>query len=258
MQPSQREAVRRPAPTRFRAREQAGGLSGGEAFVGFLDAEVAGLQQAAEMAGGKIGFNPVAESDQRSAWTRERGGDSWAERDWPLVAEGFFPDQCHVRIRHTRDFDLVQRRAARQNPAEHLFDLRFTAAGMKERDLRLWRRLRRDSGRLHQERERIRRAIRRDALGHARRQTSRHNETGQLERTRTDPFARHRVNQRALERAPRRIRQLRPAILRLNRAPVQVLHGLFVNDGHVAAALLFKEVFVRPEQRNELGVLGRR
>src|SRR5439155_25292716 len=129
------------------AREQASGLSCGEALVDFVDAEVARLQQATEMAGRKIGFNPVAESDQPSTWTRERGGDSWSERHRPVVADGLFPDHCHLRIGRTGDFDLVQRRAARQNPAEDFFDLRFTAAGMKERDVRLWRRLRRRSGR---------------------------------------------------------------------------------------------------------------
>jgi hypothetical protein len=44
------------------------------------------------------------------------------------------------------------------------------------------------------------------------------------------------------------IRQFGPAILRLNRAPVDVRQRFGVNRGDVAALVLFQELFIRGEQ----------
>ena len=110
VKPSKREAIRRASPAGLRAREQTSGLSRREAFVLFVNAEVARLQQAAEMAGREIRFDPVAQSDQRSAGTREGRRDAWAQRDRPVVAKRLLPDQRHVRVRRAGDFDLIERR----------------------------------------------------------------------------------------------------------------------------------------------------
>src|SRR6266851_372806 len=131
VKPSQREAICRTPPTGFGTSQQTSGLSRGESFAFFAHSEVARLKQATEMAGRKIRFDPVAKSDQRSTRTGKGGGDAWPKRHRPIVAECLLPDQRHVSIRRAGDFDLIQRHASSENPAEDFLDLRFTAAGVE-------------------------------------------------------------------------------------------------------------------------------
>ena len=132
-QARERQGVRGAPPAGFRPRERARGLARGEPFL-LLDADIARLQQAAEVARREVGFDPVAEADQRASRPRERGGNAGAERDRPVVAQRLFPDERDVRIRGARDLHLVERRPGGQNPPKDLFDLRFATAGMEQVD----------------------------------------------------------------------------------------------------------------------------
>ena len=96
-QARERQGVRGAPPAGFRPRERARGLTRGEPFLLF-DADIAGLQQAAEVARREVGFDPVAEADQRASRPRERGGNAGAERDRPVMAQRLFPDERDVRI----------------------------------------------------------------------------------------------------------------------------------------------------------------
>ena len=156
-QARERQGVRGAPPTGFRSRERARRLARGEPFL-LLDADVAGLQQAAEVARREVGFDPVAEADQRASRPRERRRNTGAERDRPVVAQRLFPDERDVRIRGARDLHLVERRPGGKNASEDLFDLRFATAGVEQVDACLrWSRRRRR----HQEGQRIGRSIRR-------------------------------------------------------------------------------------------------
>jgi hypothetical protein len=44
------------------------------------------------------------------------------------MPECLLPDQRDVSIGRARNFDLIERSAARENPSENLFYFRFTAA----------------------------------------------------------------------------------------------------------------------------------
>ena len=124
--------VGRAAPAGLGAGERPRGLAGGEALVLLLDAHVARLQQAAEVAGGEVGLDPVAEAEQRAAGTRRRRRDAGPERDGPVVAQRLLPDQRDVRVGGAGDLDLVERRAGGEDAAEDFFDLGLAAAGVEE------------------------------------------------------------------------------------------------------------------------------
>ena len=79
------------------------------------------------MASRKVRFDPVAKPNQRPPWTCEGGGDARAQRHRPIVAECLLPDKHNVSIRRTGNFDLIQRCAGSENPAEDLLDPRFMA-----------------------------------------------------------------------------------------------------------------------------------
>ena len=132
-QTRERHGVRGAPPSRIRPRQRARGLARGEPFL-LIDVEIAGQEQAAEVARREVGFDPVAEADQRASRPRERGGKTGAKRDRPVVAQRFFPDEPDVRIRRAREFDLVERRPGGENAPEDLFDLRFATAGVEQVD----------------------------------------------------------------------------------------------------------------------------
>ena len=56
------------------------------------------LQQAAEVAGCEVGFDPIAEAEQRASRPREHRGNTGAECDRPVVTQRLFPDERDVRI----------------------------------------------------------------------------------------------------------------------------------------------------------------
>ena len=211
-----------------------------------LEAEIAGLQQTTEVAGGEVGFNPVAEPDQRAARTRLRRGDAGAERDRPVVPERFLPDQRHVRVGGAGDLHLVERRRRREDAAEDFLDLGFAAAGMKQLDGRPDARdaapaqassgTREDSSRV---------PVRRARCGDDA-QPPRDAARRERERARTDALAGHRVDADALQRGPAGVRQLGPAVLRLDRAPVGCVSASSYTSRHVAAVLAFEETVRRP------------
>jgi len=121
------------------------------------------------------------------------------------------PDQRDVGIRGARDLDGVQGRASCEDAAEDLVDLGFASAGVEHRDAR-----RRDRRRRHQEPEGIERGIRRHEAGRRGCQTAWHRDAGERQRLGSEAFAGHGVQQTPLERRPQHVRQLGPAVLRLN------------------------------------------
>ena len=131
-QAAEREAIGGAAPARLGAREQSARPGRREAVVVGVDLDVAGLQQPAQVAGGEVGLDPVAEAEQRAARPRLRGRDAAAERDRPLVPQRLLPDQRDVRVRGAGDLHLIERRAGREDAAEDLFDFGFAAAGVEQ------------------------------------------------------------------------------------------------------------------------------
>src|ERR1700674_4223704 len=88
------------------------------------------------MPGRKIRFDPVAKSYQRSTRASNVSRDSQAQSYWPVMSKRLLPDQRDVGVGRTRNFDLIERSTARENPPENLFYFRFTAARVEQRDLR--------------------------------------------------------------------------------------------------------------------------
>ena len=113
------------------------------------------------------------------------------------------------------------------------------------------------SFRRHQECQRRRSRIRGNAFDCCGRIPARQRRAGDGERARHDAFARHPVDQGALQRVPRRVRTLGPAVLRLDRTPIRMLNRFFVDGGTVSALLSGEKCLVRGQQRAELLVLGR-
>ncbi len=252
---AQRQVVGRASPSGFSARQGPRRMTRLEALVLFFDPQVTRLEEPAEVAGGEIRFDPVAEPDQCSSGARGCCRDAWAQRDWPVVPERLFPDQRQMRVGCACDLDLIQRSAGRKDTAEDFFDLRFAAASMEQVDragpqAATWPR-----GRHQQEREGIDLVDGGSSLQVRFLEPPRHLRTRDQEGPRDDALARHQLEETTLEWIPRRIRQLRPAVVRLDRAPVAVPHGLFVDSGHVAAVVLREKPLVRVQQRLQLLVL---
>ena len=61
------------------------------------------------MAGGEIGFDPVAQSEQRAPGTGAGRRDAGAERHRPVVPKRLLPDERDVRVRGAGDLDLIER-----------------------------------------------------------------------------------------------------------------------------------------------------
>ena len=97
--------------------------------------------------------------------------------------------------------------------------------------------------------------IRADPQRRPRLQTARDVDAGERERARLKPLTRQRVEEPALERIPVGVRQFGPAVLRLDRTPVLMPHGLLVHRRHVRAFVVREEPLVRAQQRDKLGVL---
>ena len=250
------ETVGGPAPPGLSTREHTSGLSGREPLV-LLDAHVARLQQAAEMPGREICFNPVAESEQRSARARERGGDARPQRHGPVVAKRLLPHQRQMRVRGTGDLHLVQRDAGGQNPTKDFLDLRLAATGVKQLDLRLRSAACRDDSRASSETPvdscRARPSVAPRAATSSRRGID---TPGSSNVRGVEPFARQAIEERPLKRVPVGVRKLGPAVLRLNRTPVRdAARASWYTVGHVGALVLVQEALVGRQQRDDLRVL---
>ena len=258
VQPSEREAVRRAAPRRFRAGDQTCRLVRREVLIVFLQAQIARLQEAPQVAGGEIRFDPVAQSNQGPTRTCDRRGDTRSKCGRPMVAKRLLPDERRVRIGRARDFDVVQRGADAQNATEHFFDLGFAAAGMEEGNRRLAGKACGGGCRRHQIRQRVGGSVSWNVLDWLRARASRHRRRAHRERARNDPFAGHRVDEGALARVPMAAGKRRPAILRLNRTPVRMRQCFLVHRRHVRALVLVEKAVVGRKQGHELRLFRRR
>ena len=248
------KTVSGPAPPGFSTREHAGGLPGRKPLM-LLDAHIARLQQAAEMSGRKICFNPVAGSQQRSARARERGGDARAQGDGPGITKRLLPHQGQMRVRGTSDLRVVQRDAGGQNPTKDFLNLRLAATGVKQMDLRLRSAARHDEAGRHQKRKSIRAWLGLQSL-RAHDISRRGIETpGSSKRLWLEPFARQAIEERPLKRVPVGVWEFGPAVLRLDGTPIAMFQGFLIHGRHIGAALIVQKALVGRKQCDDLRVL---